>query len=114
MPRGDPSAAEHLFAIDPHAAVLSVSEIGATHLEVTTSETLHGLAAIGNAGSFHFPFVTVAMSSWRELTLLEEGHASFESACAHVITDGIGVGAGMAAGAKAGVIFGSWGDRREW
>jgi hypothetical protein len=102
----DPSAAEHLFAIDPHAAVLAVHEIGATHLEVTTSQTLDGLDAIGHAGSFHFPFITVAMSSWRELKLLEEGHATFESACAHVITDGIGVGAGMAAGAQTGVMLG--------
>jgi hypothetical protein len=102
----DPSAAEHLFAIDPHAAVVAVHEIGATHLEVTTFQTLDGLEAIGHAGSFHLPFITVAMSSWRELKLLEEGHASFESACAHVITDGIGVGAGMAAGAHTGVMVG--------
>jgi hypothetical protein len=54
------------------------------------------------------PLVTIAVSSYHEIKRLYEGNSDVSSALAHVAIDAVGVGAGMALGAKGGVTIGSF------
>jgi hypothetical protein len=101
-----PEAAQHLNLIDPHSAI-AVHDIAAAKLEATTSGTLHSIDTVAHAGTAHFPIVTVAVSSYKEIMLLYRGNTEFGTALGHIVVDALGVGVGMAGGAKAGVLIGA-------
>ena len=72
---------------------LQHAEIFATHGE----SVFHG----------HLPFVTMALSGFREVDLLLSGRTDFASAAKNTVLDTTGTGVGGAVGAKAGAILGT-------
>ena len=66
-------------------------------------DNVHGVIS----PEFHFPFVTLAFSSWREAKLLWKEKTTFERAFKNVGLDVVGVGGGAWAGAKGGALAGA-------
>jgi hypothetical protein len=99
---------------------------GAENAAAMKDPMVHGIAGLNSdaihattAGSigdihdafdptFHFPFITIAISSYRQLNFFQEDRIRLSTAAARVAMDGIGVFAGGFAGAKAGAIAGSF------
>ena len=104
----DPASAAHLQTFDPHA-IIAVHELGAAHLEATTSHTLHGMEMVSNVGQAHFPFVSAAVSAFTELRLLIDDHTTFGRAAANVAIDVVGIGGGAMIGGKTGMWLGAVG-----
>jgi hypothetical protein len=57
----------------------------------------------------HFPYITIAVSSFREIKLLAKGHTECMRAAKNVVTDAAAVGGGGLAGMKAGALVGTLG-----
>lgn len=89
---------------DPAVHALNVLDKDAIH-----AATHNGIDNIHGAVSpeFHFPFITLGFSAWREAKLLWNEKTSFERALLHVGMDVGGVGIGGLAGAKLGALIGS-------
>lgn len=86
---------------------------------------VHGMAGLGSAAihstthssleaihdtfdpSFHWPIITLAFSSYRQIKLLCQERIEITTAAARVAMDVTGVGVLMFAGAKAGALVGS-------
>lgn len=56
---------------------------------------------------YRFPWVTLALSGWREIQLLDKGHTDLGTALANVSLDVAGTSLGAWGGAKAGALVGS-------
>lgn len=84
----------NLFQVDIHDQVQSASELA-----------LGGDDAFGG----HIPWVTLALSGFREISFLCDGKTDFGSALMNLSLDVTGTGVGGFAGAKAGAIAGSFG-----
>ncbi len=63
--------------------------------------------AIDGNFDFHFPFITLALSSFRELKLLVNNHTEITTAVKNIALDVAGTGIGGFAGAKIGSFIGS-------
>lgn len=73
------------------------------------SEAHGAINVLQNPGpALHFPYVTLAVSSFRELNLLSKGHTDFLRATKNVATDTVAVGGGGAVGIKTGAFVGAF------
>jgi len=95
-----------LAAQSKDSLVHGVSALNHDHIVATTKESLAGLEHGFHPG-MKIPVVTMAVSCWRELKLLDKGHTDILKAVKAVAIDTAGVGIGMAAGAKAGALTGA-------
>jgi uncharacterized protein YeaO (DUF488 family) len=66
-----------------------------------------GLDVASGHPHVHFPWVTAAVSGFKEIRLLCRGHTNLVRAAKNVAVDTVSVGAGMAVGAKAGAAIGT-------
>jgi gas vesicle protein len=90
---------EHLSFVDD---ALSHSEL--------SSQASDALGVTGDPGAVvdvHFPWVAVALSGWREVRLLRNGHTQLGTSVKNISLDAGGTGIGGIAGAKAGALVGS-------
>jgi hypothetical protein len=76
-------------------------------ISTATESSLSGMQE-GLNPDFSIPVVTLLRSSWREIKLLGDGKTRIERAVKNVAIDVGSVGAGMWAGAKAGLLVGGW------
>lgn len=91
-----------------HAAhVHGLSELNHDTIASATKDSLHGVKD-GFHSTFHFPVVTFAMSSFRELNLLFSDKTTVDRALKNVAVDVSSVGAGAFIGAKAGALALCW------
>ena len=81
--------------------------LSSSQIHELTHHSVDGISDVYHAG-FHFPVVTLAFSSYREIKLLIADKTTFERAAAHVGMDVVGVGAGTLAGVKAGAVIGAF------
>jgi hypothetical protein len=65
--------------------------------------------AEGSGVDAHLPWVTLIMSTYREINLLSNGHTDLASSVQNSALDVAGQGGGAAVGAKAGAVVGSVG-----
>jgi uncharacterized membrane-anchored protein YhcB (DUF1043 family) len=89
---------------DPSVHALDVLDKDSIH--VATEQSLNGVDGVVDPG-LHFPFITMAFSSYREARLLWNEKTTFERALVHVGIDVVGVSGGALAGAKAGGLLGT-------
>ena len=93
-----------------HELVNSLSEIGSNvgaAVEASTS-----IGDLTNASDVdvtgHIPVVTIALSSFREFQLLSDDKTDYISSLKNIALDAVGAGVAGVAGAKGGVIIGSF------
>ena len=72
-----------------------------------THQSLNGISDVFNP-SFHFPLITLALSSYRETKLLILQKTTYQRASKNIGIDVVGVGVGAFAGAKAGAAIGAF------
>lgn len=73
------------------------------HLQHAETLATHGETVVHG----HLPYVTMALSGFREFDLLLQGKTDFASAAKNAALDATGTGVGGAVGAKAGAILGT-------
>ncbi|WP_324667976.1 hypothetical protein [Geochorda subterranea] len=78
-----------------------------SHADVTQSvrETLEGVGDLGGLAA-HVPWITLAVSGFREVVLMARGWTDLATALKNVGIDVAGVGVGSTAGVKAGLALG--------
>ncbi len=89
---------------DPH--VHGLSDLGSDHIHALTQHSLEGVHDTFIPG-FHFPYITLAFSTWREVKLLNQGDTTIHRALKNVGMDVAGVGTGATAGVQLGTLLGS-------
>jgi hypothetical protein len=94
-------------AVGSHGLIIADDAMSgaAIHDHLQHAETLatHGESVFHG----HLPFVTMALSGFREVDLLLSGRTDFASAAKNTVLDTTGTGVGGAVGAKAGAILGT-------
>jgi len=103
---------------DPSAGFDAAALAGSDHLVVVDDalshadvldQTNHALDVAGDPGPhLHFPWVTAAVSGFREARLLVKGHTDLSRAAKNVAVDTAAVGGGGAIGAKTGAAIGTF------
>lgn len=116
-------AVEHGFAGVTAVVAANALGEGLTHMSVAAAAAAPGemVAAVGHAGAeaaggfdlsdasgAHFPWITLALSTVRELRLLNDGKTEVERSLKNVALDTGGTAVGALAGAKAGALVGSF------
>ncbi len=80
-----------------------------THANLLDSAEGASDALLGNVDPFGIPFITVALSGYREIRLLVQEQTSIGPACKNLLLDiagtGLGAGAGVATGAGVGSLL---------
>jgi hypothetical protein len=112
-------AEEGLFTIDHAPGSYRLSIIGAGGLDAAfgTNKALAGdvafasphvpvLASVGDV-DFQNPFVTLGLSTMREIRLLKKKHTNLLTSAKNIGLDAAGTGIGSFAGAKAGATIGT-------
>jgi hypothetical protein len=99
-------------AFDPSALAgtdhLTVVDTALSHAQAV-EQSRHAVDVLQDPGpSVHFPWVTFAVSSFRETRLLVHGHTEFSRAAKNVVVDTTFVGGAAAAGAKTGAVAGAF------
>ena len=85
---------------------LTVVDDALRHADMV-AHTDHALNVLGDPGPhLHFPYVTMAVSGFREARLLISGNTDVERAVKNVAVDTVAVGGGGAIGMKTGAAFG--------
>ncbi len=116
-----PGDAAHIPAdalhFDPSSGLDTAALAGSDHLVLVDDalsradvldQTNHALEVRGDPGPhLHFPWVTAAVSGFREARLLVKGHTDIARAAKNVLVDTAAVGGGVAIGAKAGALLGT-------
>lgn len=97
--------AEHFIGNDQ---VVGLDHLNPTLIHQQTEQTLNSIDSLGNI-HFHVPIITLIKSSYRELTLLNEGHTDFLTSTKNVALDIAGTGVGGLVGAKVGAAIGAFG-----
>ena len=109
-----PAEALHLDAVDlsdPDALVGArvVVDSALSHAE-TVQQAQEAIDVLQSPGvDFHIPYITIAVSSFREIKLISKGHTDFMRAAKNIATDAATVGGGGLAGMKLGALIGSIG-----
>ncbi len=83
------------------------SQIIAGHLQHLDLPTAFTVPDGTGQPHFHFPFITLALSSFREIRLLDQGKTELETSVKNAALDVAGSGGGGLVGAKFGAILGS-------
>lgn len=86
--------------------VHGLQSINSDHIHQVTHQSIEGMNDISHPG-FHFPWITIVFSCWRETKLLFDEKTSLDRAVKHLGMDAAGVGVGLWAGAKAGAMSGA-------
>ena len=87
--------------------VHGLQSINSDHIHQVRHQSLEGMNDISHPG-FHFPWITIVFSCWRETKLLFDEKTSLDRAVKHLGMDAAGVGVGLWAGAKAGASSGAF------
>jgi uncharacterized protein YcfJ len=108
-----PADALHLDAVDlsdPEALVgAKVIVDGALSHAETVRQAQEAIDVLQSPGvDFHIPYITIAVSSFREIKLISKGHTDFMRATKNVATDAVTVGGGGLAGMKLGAGLGTF------
>ncbi|GIU77308.1 MAG: hypothetical protein KatS3mg005_0546 [Bryobacteraceae bacterium] len=88
------------------AKVYALPELDHLNLEEATRHTLDGVHD-GFHPEFHFPWITLIRSSFRELRLLLDQKTNIEKVLKHIAVDVAAVGGVGLAGTKVGALLGS-------
>ncbi|HXX64026.1 MAG TPA: glycine zipper domain-containing protein, partial [Bacteroidota bacterium] len=111
------SSEDALFAIDPspassRLAVLTGVGIARAitndqaHAQVAEASPVHA-DSVSSAGDYPNPFLTLGLSTMREIRLLKRRHTDLRTAAKNIGLDVAGTGVGSFAGAKAGATIGT-------
>ena len=106
----DPShgVGELMQALTNHNGHLVIVDDALSHAEMVDHVHNATDAALGIADIHpHVPFITMALTGYREARLLWNSKTDVTTAAGHVASDAIGAGGGAFAGAKAGALVGS-------
>ncbi|MCE1188490.1 MAG: hypothetical protein LWX56_05055 [Ignavibacteria bacterium] len=76
--------------------------------DAVLDQTHHAADAITGNIDMHFPIITAALSSYREVKILMKGHTTLMTSVKNIGLDVAGTGIGAAAGAKAGAAIGTF------
>lgn len=89
-----------------HPNVIVDPDLSHDQIAATVQHTIDGINLL-DVAPLHIPFITLALSSMKEVSLLLAKKTDFKTAGKYVLYDTASVGIGGAAGAKIGILIGS-------
>lgn len=96
---------QELAGLDGEPGVMVDPDLSHAGVADSVDRTLDGVGALDGVAA-HVPWITLAVSSFREIVLLAKGWTDLATALRNVGLDVVGVGLGGAAGARLGASLG--------